>query len=519
MLLKLRAIFSPIHFPFVILRWILLFIRKKPEKIPPITDPLFTLSATTLAKKIRQREITCYDAVHEYTLQIKRVNPVLNAVAGNRFGDAVYEAKICDEQLAAGKIDIERLEKEKPLFGVPITVKECCAVKGCSHSGCSLPLEKRKASCDAEIIKLLRNAGAIPVCVTNTSEMCAGFDSSNLLYGRTYNPYDTRYMSAGSSGGEGALLGSGASVIGIGSDFAGSIRVPSLFNGVFGHKPTSGIVPTNGHLPMYDPKFLSFGPMTRYAEDLVLVMKVLTSKCERNLRLDDPVDLRQLKVYYRSSMDPAFGMSSTTPEMKDCVHKAMIHFTQYDIHPKELPIEWPTELVEILFAGWKIIKPPKILVDPKNPKSKKNAIVEFLKSLLGLSQHTLQATLNNILLETRFPFSESDISHYTKQGAKIRQELLDLLGENGIFIYPTFRCPAILPELSICEVLNIAYCGIFNNFGFPAVHIPMGLNREGLPIGVQVIAAPYQDRLCLAVAKELETAFGGWVPPSISISK
>ncbi|EFN65836.1 Fatty-acid amide hydrolase 2 [Camponotus floridanus] len=110
----------------------------------------------------------------------------------------------------------------------------------------------------------------------------------------------------------------------------------------------------------------------------------------------------------------------------------------------------------------------------------------------------MQTTFYALMFETHFPFSESDISHYTKKGKAIRQKLLDLLGENGIFIYPTFRCPAIFSEFILCETLNEVYCAIFNVFGFPAVHIPMGLNHEGLPIGVQVsqsnmVLFPYKN--------------------------
>lgn len=515
MLLKLRVCLGIIYIFSALLRRILLFIGKKPQRVPSITDSLLTISATALARKIRQREVTCYDVMLAYIDQIKKVNPVLNAVVGNRFGDAIYEAKICDEQLANGKFDIETLEKEKPLYGVPLTVKECCAVKGCSYAGGSLAYKGVKASSDAVVIQLLRNAGAIPICVTNTPEMCAGFECSNLLYGRTFNPYDTRYTCGGSSGGEGALLGAGASVIGIGSDLVGSIRIPALFNGIFGHKPTAGIVSNIGHFPWTEDKvfqrFLTFGPMTRYAEDLGVLMKVMTSTCDRNLRLDVPVDLQQLKVYYRFSMDEGFGTLPVEPEIQNCVQRVVTHFKENNIPVEKLPIEWPTELVEITIAEFFNVKIPPLLIDVNDHTVSKNPFIELPKTLLGLSQYTFQASFLNMICNTHFPFSESDELYYTKQGKVIRQKLLDLLGENGIFIYPTFRRSTVLSQLCLFETLNTAYCSIFNSFGFPAVHVPMGLNFEGLPIGVQVIAGPYQDRLCLAVAKELETAFGGWV--------
>lgn len=480
------------------------------------------LSATTLAKKIRQKEITSSEIVKAYITRIKEVNPFINAVIGDRFLAALTEAKNCDDQLKAGKFDIETLEKEKPLYGVPISIKECLAVKGCSYGSCSLPRKEIKADRDATIVKILRNAGAIPLCVTNTPEMSSGYETANLSYGRTCNPYNTKYSVGGSSGGEGALLGAGASVIGLGSDLAGSIRIPAFFNGIFGLKPTPGLMPLDGHLPHSEDKYLhyllTFGPMTRYAEDLSLLLRVMTLKCNRDLRLNVPVDLKQIKVYYRQGLDNSFGVLSMPEDIKDCILRAAHHFShQYGIRAEKLPIEWPVTINEIVLTGFLNIKEvPRILDDPNDPKHK-NPTVEFIKGLFGLSQYTKQASFFTSIFESHFPFRESEISLYKKQGEEIRQKLIDLLGDNGVLIYPTYRKP-VLSRVAIFEMMAISNSGLFNMIGLPAVNIPMGLNRDGLPIGIQVIAAPYQDRLCLAVAKELETAFGGWIPPSTSLS-
>ncbi|XP_012057101.1 PREDICTED: fatty-acid amide hydrolase 2-like [Atta cephalotes] len=522
MLWKIRIVFSIINVIYDVLRPIWLFFHKKPQNIPPITCSIYMLSATKLAKKIREREITSSEVVQKYIMRIKEINPFINAVVDDRFTEAIIEARNYDQQLKEDKFDIKTLEKEKPLYGVPITIKECCAVKGCSHTGCTLSRKGIKADYDAAIVEMLKNAGAIPLCVTNTPEMCCGFDSTNLLYGRTYNPYDTRYSAGGSSGGEGALLGAGGSVIGIGSDFAGSIRVPAFFNGIFGHKPTSGIIPTNGHLPFtedkYFQKLLTFGPMTRYAEDLGLLMKVMTSKCNHDLRLDVPVDLKQIKIYYRQSLDKTFGVVSMSKEIENCVLKAANHFARYNVRAEKLPIEWPVTIVDIALTGFlNVKKVPQMLLNANDSKHHKNVNIELMKTLFGLSEHTKQMLFFIIPLETHFPFTESEISYYRKHAEEIQQKLLDLLRDNGVFIYPTFR-KQFLPQFVLCETMSSLNCVIFNLFGFPAAHVPMGLNHEGMPIGVQVIAAPYQDRLCLAVAKELEMAFGGWVPPSVSIS-
>ncbi|XP_039314587.1 fatty-acid amide hydrolase 2-like isoform X2 [Solenopsis invicta] len=487
MMLKIRILFSIINIIYAIFRRILLFIYKKPSRIPPITHPIYMLSATTLARKIRQREITSCEVVEAYISRIKEVNPFINAAIDERFSDALIEAKNCDEQLKKGEFDIETLEKCKPLYGVPITIKECLAVKGLSHTGCTLPRKGVKADHDAEVVKMVRNAGAIPLGVTNTPELCFAYDSTNLLYGRTCNPYDTRYSPGGSSGGEGALLGAGASVMGIGSDMAGSIRLPAFLNGVFGHKSTPGVVSTNGHFPYTDDAFLqmilTIGPMTKYAEDLSLLMKVMTSKCNRDLRLDVPVDLKQIKIYYREGLDRSFGILSTPPKIENCVQQAANHFVRYDI-----PVQ----------------------------KNQERPTAEMMKALFGLSQYTKQMLTFTVSFQPNFLFTKSEISYYSKQTDDLRQKLLDLLGDDGVLIYPTFR-NQFLPQLLLCELLSFSSCALFNIFGCPATHVPMGLDHDGMPVGVQVIAAPYQDRLCLAVAKELEMAFGGWVPPSVSI--
>ncbi|XP_032673933.1 fatty-acid amide hydrolase 2-like isoform X2 [Odontomachus brunneus] len=512
----MRTLLFIMNIMYYISYWILSFIyRKKPLKISQ-PDPLFTISATKLAKMIRQREIESYQVVYAYTERIKEVNRVLNAVVDNRYGPAIIEAKICDEQLA-GKFDAETLEKEKPLYGVPITIKECYAVKGASYTGCSLTRKGVKATADSAVVELLRNAGAIPLCVTNTPEMCSNLDTSNRLYGNTLNPYDTRYSPGGSSGGEAALLATGASLIGIGSDLLGSIRLPAHFCGVFGYRPTSKMISIEGCFPYCEDKLFqscfSVGPLARYAEDIELLIKVMTSKCNHDLRLTVPVDLKQLKVYYLPKIDNSYGIRPTLPEIEQCVLKAANHFNERGIHTKKLPINLQPTIIEMVMTSLLTIKDLPPLVLSNDPKVQKNSIMEAIKALFGLSQHTSATIFFSFLLQTHFPFTKSDISYYTQQREQIRQKLLDLLGENDVLICPTYRSPAIFQKLMCFEFVNAMYTSVFSVLGFPALHVPMGLNHEGLPIGVQVVVAPYQDRLCLAVAKELERAFGGWTPP------
>lgn len=159
-----------------------------------------------------------------------------------------------------------------------------------------------RSSYTSKATDLVIQAGAIPLLVSNTPEYCYSWESFNLVTGRTLNPYDQRRTPGGSSGGEGALLGAGASLIGIGSDLAGSIRVPALNNGVFGHKPTNGLISVEGHMPHVDDEqilnMIVIGPMTRYAKDLPLMFDIMTEG--RVPRTDVP--LNNVRIFYKYKM-------------------------------------------------------------------------------------------------------------------------------------------------------------------------------------------------------------------------
>ncbi|XP_015186290.1 PREDICTED: fatty-acid amide hydrolase 2-B-like [Polistes dominula] len=482
----------------------------KSRQIPPTNDDLFDLSASVLAKKIRFGEITSQEVVKAYIQRIKLVNPIINAVIEDRFEKALEEAMMCDRKIKNGELTIFEMEKQKPLYGVPFTVKESCMLKGLSYTGGSYAQKGRKALDNGEAIELMINAGGIPLCVTNIPELCTGFDSYNFLYGKTYNPYNTKCGAGGSSGGEGALIGSGSSLIGIGSDLAGSIRIPALFNGIFGHKPSRGIVSVKGHLPLPDDEVFircgTVGPLARYVEDLYLTMKVLTVKHNQDLHLDDPVNLKKLNVYYLENIEDKFGIIQTQQEIRTCIREAVRHLQDCGSNVEKYPGSF-SNLCDAILNRILSMKFP-ILLDPNNSKNERSLICELPKSILGCSKYTFGAIFIKFLSIIVKRNESMD------EGLKIQcQYLTNLLNDNGVIILPTFALTAPVGRLIQLIMINGLYCPIWNYFGFPATNVPMGFDKNGLPIGFQVIAAPYQDRLCLAVAKELEKSFGGWIPP------
>ncbi|XP_033229533.1 fatty-acid amide hydrolase 2-B-like [Belonocnema kinseyi] len=459
--------------------------REQPPDLPPLKNPLFFLSATELAKKIRNREISSEAVVEAFIERIKAVNPQLNAVIENRFEAAIRDARACDKKLEAGEVSISTLEVEQPLYGIPFTVKEACGLKGKIKK-----LIKEKIAC------LRRGRVNIRSHPVSKVAMFPVFLCD-----------------------VGAIIGAGASLIGIGSDIAGSIRVPALFNGIFGHKPSPGIIPIKGHFPLSTSptfqKYLVLGPMTRYAEDLILAMKIMTKNCKENLRLDEPVDFRNLNVYHIEEFTRSIGDQPVTGDIKNSIKKASQFFQKRGATVGQAKFDNLDIIFEIVISMFFCMDDmPKILLNPSDPKHEVNPWAEIAKALFGLSNYTKNTIMMKLLQDTNGFVPDSKTRYYAKKNEELKIAMENMLGTSGVLLVPSFTSPAIVHNKSFLNFTAASYCLIFNIFGFPSTQVPMGLNSEGLPIGFQVVANRNQDRLCLAVAKELERGFGGWVPPS-----
>uniref|UniRef100_A0A0A9W8F4 Fatty-acid amide hydrolase 2 n=1 Tax=Lygus hesperus TaxID=30085 RepID=A0A0A9W8F4_LYGHE len=204
---------------------------KKPQTLPKIKFEFYNRSAEELRDLLISRQITSRQIVEAYINRVKEVDVILNSVVENRFEGALKDAEEVDN-LIAKTDDVKMLFGVQPLLGIPFTVKENLAVKGMKHSSSRTRVPTKKAESDAGAVERLRRFGGIPLLVSNAPELCLNMETVSKKNGRTLNPYDTTRTTGGSSGGEAALLGAGASVIGLGSDIAGSIRFPSMFCGV-----------------------------------------------------------------------------------------------------------------------------------------------------------------------------------------------------------------------------------------------------------------------------------------------
>ncbi|KAF9799056.1 hypothetical protein SFRURICE_008566 [Spodoptera frugiperda] len=477
------------------------FRARDSRRLPPITNPVLLKSAAELAASVRNGEISSEELVTVFINRVKEVNPYLNAVVEERYRAAIEDAKAIDRWIVEAKKSgsFEDLVKEKPLLGVPFTVKESCSLAGLSNSVGCLENAGRRATADGGVVSLVKKAGAIPLLVSNTPELCLGWETTNLLRGTTNNPYCMNRTPGGSSGGEAALLASGASALSVASDIAGSIRLPAAFCGVFGHKPTPGVISIEGHIPTLSdeqfPKFLTVGPMTRRADDLPLLMSVMAGP-HNTLNLDKPVDMREVKVHYMLEATNALALL----RVDRCIRDA----------EKFKDLEDSVEISVSVFFAMKDI--PNLMQDPANPKRDKSLVVELIKYMFGGGSRSLQGLSFSLINRSHLFIPEARSGYYHARANKLREQMEQTLGDNGVLIYPVFIGQAHHHNQVFLKASGVMYTMVFNILGMPATTVPMGLYK-GLPVGVQVIAAPNQDRLCLAVAKQLEIGFGGWKPP------
>ena len=469
-------------------------------------------SATQMAAALRRGETRSVDLVEAHIKRIEAVNPRLNAVVADRFEAARAEASAADARLAS-----EPHESLPPLHGLPCTIKECFAFVGMPNTSGLVSRVGYAPARDATAVARLRTAGAIPLGVTNVSELCMWMESDNRVYGRTNNPYDPRCIVGGSSGGEGAIIGAGGSPFGLGSDIGGSIRMPAFFNGIFGHKPTGGLVPGTGQYPFSENdarRFLTTGPLCRRAEDLLPLLRILAGPDGEDTgclpwTLGDPtdVDLSRLRV-----IDvPDNGAVRIHRSLRRAQIRARDELAGRGARVETRHIRG----FERSFALWSAMLAEQSETSYRSLLGAGEPIDylrELPRSLTGASPYTLPS-LGLALLEQITERTPGNTRRTAEAGRALRRELEDLLGDDGVLLYPPYPAPAPRHRKPLLPPFHWVYTAILNVMELPVTQVPMGLDGRGLPLGVQVAARHGRDHVTIAIAQALERRFGGWRYP------
>ena len=463
------------------------------------------LPAVSMAEKIRKKEISPVELVDAHLTQIEELNPKLNAfiqVDSEKARRAAHHAEIA----------VMKGKGLGPLHGVPISIKGSFCVDGLLWEAGTRLRAGFIAREDAVLVTRLRNAGAIVLGVTNTPELLMAWETDNLLYGRTNNPWDLERTSGGSSGGEAAAIAAGMSAGGVGSDGGGSIRVPAHFTGICGLKPTPGRIPATGHFPESIGPFAAIGvvgPMARTVADLKVLLEVMqgpdfgdTNAAPVPVRWPSEAEARQLRVGYFEDD----GRTPVTPETRTALHAAAEALRIAGFRVEQFQ---PAGLEEARELWWKyFVVAGSMLLRPMF-KGRESDLSPILKEFLEWSASQPVLTGSSLL----DAWMRRDV---------LRSRFLTQMQRYHILLCPVAAIPAFRHgertwrvEGRTVQYLDAwSYSEFFNLLGNPAAVVPVSHSPEGLPIGVQIVGRPWEEEKVLAVAHSLERQCSAWkIPP------
>ncbi len=470
--------------------------------------------ATELSRLISQKALGARELLEHYVARIERYNPGLNAIVVSDLDAARARADDADAAIAGG-------ETWGPLHGLPMTVKDAFEVAGMVSSGGAVELKDHVPQLDADPVARLRAAGAIILGKTNVPVYSGDWQSYNDVYGRTNNPWDLERTPGGSSGGAVAALSAGLVAAEIGSDIGGSIRVPANFCGLYGHKPSFGVVSPQGHIPPAPwgrgvADLGVSGPFGRSVADLRQLLDVMAGPgpLDKALKIQLPPARTPKRIAVWAD-DP---FAPVDAEIKGAVETAARALEQagceldYDARP-DFAFEashaiYLTILSSIISTDW----PPETLAFMRDHAA--NAPEDAMDDL-SLQARGTQLTYGGYL------------------GLNIRREALKAKWAEFFATYDGVLCPVTavpafphdtetrIPDRRI--VVNgkehpymelLRWAGLATVCHLPATAAPVGLSQDGLPLGVQIIGPQQEDLTPLAIAALLEAELDGLAPPS-----
>ena len=481
-----------------------------------MTD-LALASATELARQIKARQLGCVEALEMYFARVDGLNSDLNAVVVQMRGEARARAEAADRALARG-------EDWGPLHGVPMTTKESYDIAGTPTTWGVPDNADNIASRDALAISRLKAAGAVIFGKTNVPLMLADFQSYNDIYGTTNNPWDTGRTPGGSSGGSAAALAAGLAGLETGSDIGGSIRNPAHFCGVFGHKPTWGLLPPRGHaMPgILSPSDISvIGPLARSAADLVTAVKAMAGPDEIASRgaqlnlepLDKPISALKVAVWRDDDTAP---VDANVAARVDAVAQALGDAgAQVDFDARPVEARHAHTVYQCLLQATMSARLP----------AARYAEVERRVEELDPDDDSLGAAITRSQV-ARFRDWVGNNEHRTH----LRWQWHEFFSTNGgghdVVLAPIMATSAFphdhRPPGERRIVVNgqevpyfdqVFWAGLAACCYLPATVIPTGPDDDGLPIGVQIMGPEYGDLVTLDVARFLESSGFAFVPP------
>lgn len=474
-------------------------------------NKLLFMTATDVAKSIREKKITSVEVVTKVNSQIQKHNKNYNAIVTLNT-NALIEAKEADEKLAQGRI-------LGPLHGVPIVIKDSFKVKGMRTTAGYSEMKNYIAEEDALVVKLLKEAGAIIIGKGNLPTLAMDMQTDNAVFGRTNNPWDISRTSGGSTGGDSVALASGFAYLGFGSDLAGSLRIPTSFTGTYGLKTTYGIISKIGHIPPLPTEvnglhaLAVMGPVARSIDDLKLTLEIVTSphKDDKSIipiRKDvDQVNIKKLKIAWVDS----FGDVPVQKEIRDNIIKFVKKLESSGAQVRRIEPNG-FNYVEV-WEIWGGIVGHQGGYDTSN----------FMR---WMGDFFTKDVTQNIPMHRKIvgPISVPSYMELLNKQKKYITSMENFLDEYDVWITPVssttafkhhkpskafgnfnvYNDPILVDGKEVpYYIATQAYTTIFSVTENPVLSMPIALDSNGLPIGIQVVAKRFQDYKLLEIGKIL----------------
>jgi len=473
-------------------------------------DDVVYSSLVELAANIRLRKISPVALVEAHLARIARLNPTLNAYIHVDAEGARQQAEVAEAALGSRP----GADSLGPLHGVPLSLKSSIDVAGWPCE-CGSALRKGYIPTeDAALVARLRAAGAILLGNTNVPEFLMAYETDNILYGRTNNPWDLSRTPGGSSGGEAAAIAAGLSAGGVGSDGGGSIRIPSHYVGICGLKPTPGRVPGTSHYPASAGPFAELGvvgPMARSIVDVAQLFEVMAgydigdpASAPVPLRRWSDEEIGKLRIAYFEDD----GATPVTPETAAAVCQAADALREQGFEVES----WQPQNLDRVWQLWWNLFGPGVQM----------AMSPTIEGREGELSPMLRAWRENVL---KHPLLDGRDWLNTMVGRDaLREKMLRQMERFPILLCPVCAIPAFhhgertftVQGQKVNYLKAMSYSQWFNLLGFPGAVVPAGRSPEGLPIGVQIVGRAWEDEAVLAVAAKIEAATGGFRRPPIT---
>jgi aspartyl-tRNA(Asn)/glutamyl-tRNA(Gln) amidotransferase subunit A len=440
-----------------------------------------------LSRQICNRSISPVELTHDCLDRIARLNPILNAFITVTADSALERARLAEREIFRGTY-------LGPLHGIPIGLKDIIDVAGVPTTAASAQLKDQVPTADAQVVRRLRCGGAIILGKQNLHEFAYGGSSIISAFGEVHNPWDPRRIAGGSSGGSAASVAVRMGFGAIGTDTAGSIRLPAAYCGIVGLKPTYGRVSTRGVVPLAS-SYDHVGPLALSVYDAALMLQVLSDYDSPNPCAGKAVPslisaFDELPANLRIGIPRAVFFDDLDPEVADGIEKAIQIFADLHAEIHDLSLDVPTDRTLVSAEAY-----------------------AYHKSVVERSPELYQpATLARI--QSGADITAEEALRASRELQASRHDIQEIFDKVDVLLTPTVAIPppaiadlrARPDDLRAREIMMLRNTRPFNVWGIPTISVPCGFTKSGLPIGLQLAAAPWRGIVLLQAAHAYEQA-------------